>query len=91
MSKIIIFIESPWPTEADLALGEKLGTKRFRNVQEASGGTERCSYAAAVDPSIIPEGYATSEAPEVDPEAPVTNPTAPVAKVAPSRIMVPKG
>ena len=91
MSKIIIFIDGPFPSEADLELGAKLGTKCFRNVREASGIPELCRYATAVDPKIVPEGYPTGEAPEGDSEAPKVNPTAPVAKVTPSRIMVPKG
>lgn len=90
MSKIIIFIDGPFPSEADLKLGVKLGTKCFRNVREASGIPELCHYATAVDPKIIPEGYPTGEAPEGDPEAPKVNPTSPKAKVTSPGFLVPE-
>jgi hypothetical protein len=91
MSKIIIFIDGPFPTEADLELGEKLGTKCFRNAQKQDGSVEACDYATAVDLKLVPAGYATSLEEKVVVEAPVVNPTAPKAKATVANIMVPKG
>lgn len=92
MNKIIIFIDGSFPTEADLALGEKLGTKRFRNARETAGCTpEPCLYATAVDTSIIPEGYRTEAPSEGVAEAAVANPTAPAPKLATGvKLVVPK-
>lgn len=81
-TNILVFIDGPFPSEDDLALAKKHGTKRFRNAQEGHiGAPEVCALAVAVDPSWIPAGYPT-EAGEnaVTPAAPAKNPTAPVAK-----------
>ena len=77
MSKVIVFIDGPFPTEDDRELAAKHGTKCFRNGREPAG-LEPHTLAVATDLDLIPEGYRTTEAPQDAPEeVPTLNPTAP--------------
>lgn len=81
---IIVFIDGPVPSEADRALFDKVKADQFLNAQLAVGAAPiRHSYAVAVDPELIPQGYST-EAPKAvkTTPAPAQNPSAPVAPVA---------
>ena len=80
---VIVFIDGPFPTEADLALAEKHRTIVFRNARENCLPVEEHAGAVAVDPELIPEGYhvLTEEEGEAllsegEGEAPTLNPTA---------------
>jgi len=81
MSKIIVFIDGPFPTEEDRELAAKHGTKCFRNAREPAG-LEPHTLAVATDPELIPEGYRTTETPAEDlVQPPTLNPSAPKTAV----------
>lgn len=75
MKRVLVFIESYSPTEAERALAEKHSTKCFVNSAIKSGYILRHRYVVAVDPKFIPEGYTVfdekehTEAPKVAPVA----------------------
>lgn len=79
MGSVIVFIEGPAPTEEDVALYKSVKADQFLNVSLHGTGIVKHSWATAVNPNIIPNGYVTTE-PSVAPEAaktPIANPTVP--------------
>lgn len=88
MSKVIVFIDGPFPTEEDLELAAKHGTKCFRNGRQEAG-FEPHDLAVANDPTLIPKGFKASVvAEEPAPEPPVVNPLVP-KRLAPRPVVAP--
>ena len=54
---VIVFIDGPFTTPADLELAAEVGRHTFRNAQENALPPEPCRGAVAVKPELIPEGY----------------------------------
>lgn len=80
--RVIVFIDGPYPSEADLALAAEHGTKVFRNGRQEAG-FEPHDLAVANDQALIPKGFkSTVEAEAPAPIPPVVNPLVP-KKVAP--------
>ena len=86
--RVIVFIDGPYPTEADRALAAEHGTKVFRNGRQEAG-FEPHDLAVATDPTLIPKGFKASVvAEEPTPEPPVVNPLAP-KRLAPRPVVAP--
>ena len=88
MSKVIVFIDGPFPTEDDLKLAQEHGTKCFRNAQHGAG-TEPHDLAVATDPSLIPEGYTVAKKAADKAPAPNRNPSAPPKLPVPGSPLAP--
>lgn len=78
MESVIVFIDGPAPTEDEVALFDKIKANQFVNRHLHGDAVIKHSWATAVKPEFIPEGYVTKKPkPTEEVKAPVINPTAP--------------